>query len=469
MDINSLLFLMLGKDNNWIVPCMICLFLYKEWTNISGWLRSLKNPFHKSSEFVLLTQYTISKLDGSRAGRISQNLYALMYSLNEHFKSHNRTLGSMMYICLPYDNDIGPNYYTLFKNMMIPSSKNIVVNPQKNIYITFQIDKKDISSQGAHGHIMMEQVDIEIRISSIHFKEIEDYLESVCNEYVKYKLQIKPQYPEIAKPLYDKDGSYYSSSRYTLYPSKTLENMFFDGKDELQSRLDMFIDRKKYKSLGLPETLGLLFYGEPGCGKTSAIKAVANYLKMYPIIVPMNIIKTRKQLETLFAATTMTDIPLNKRMYIFEEIDCNGWDNIVKSRDIVETSTKLEHKEVESEMKKKKETDDPLTLGALLEIIDGIVEVPGRVIIMTTNRRDYLDKALLRPGRIDMEIEFKRLRRVHIAEIYKRWYGQTLSENDLKGIPDYKYTQAQISQYLFKYDKSPQKFVKHLSKIENKT
>ena len=48
-----------------------------------------------------------------------------------------------------------------------------------------------------------------------------------------------------------------------------------------------------------------------------------------------------------------------------------------------------------------------MTLGCLLNIIDGILEIPGRIIILTTNYIDKIDKALLRPGRIDFNICLK--------------------------------------------------------------
>ena len=70
--------------------------------------------------------------------------------------------------------------------------------------------------------------------------------------------------------------------------------------------------------------------------------------------------------------------------------------------------------------KKKEELDDKLTLGAILEVIDGLVETPGRVIIFTTNHKDSIDPALLRPGRIDMQIEFRKLRRSHIQQIFQK-------------------------------------------------
>lgn len=48
--------------------------------------------------------------------------------------------------------------------------------------------------------------------------------------------------------------------------------------------------------------------------------------------------------------------------------------------------------------------DDDLNLAGLLNVLDGVVDSPGRVVVMTTNHPDKLDPALIRPGRINKRI-----------------------------------------------------------------
>ena len=98
-----------------------------------------------------------------------------------------------------------------------------------------------------------------------------------------------------------------------------------------------------------------------------------------------------------------------------------------------------------------KKDEEPLTLGTILETIDGIVETKGRIIIMTTNHREVLDPALLRPGRIDFELEFKKLRRCDIASIYESMFEVPMPEETLRRINDYTYSQAEISRLIFKH------------------
>ena len=71
---------------------------------------------------------------------------------------------------------------------------------------------------------------------------------------------------------------------------------------------------------------------------------------------------------------------------------------------------------------------------------------------MTTNRPDYLDDALKRPGRIDLQIEFKRCSASIIKDIIQLYFKQ-IPDYDF---PDYKYTQAEIFEKCFNindYDK----------------
>ena len=43
-------------------------------------------------------------------------------------------------------------------------------------------------------------------------------------------------------------------------------------------------------------------------------------------------------------------------------------------------------------------------LQGLLNVLDGVVDTPGRIVIMTTNHPEALDAALIRPGRIDKKV-----------------------------------------------------------------
>jgi Cdc6-like AAA superfamily ATPase len=70
-------------------------------------------------------------------------------------------------------------------------------------------------------------------------------------------------------------------------------------KDRLLNKLNYFRDNKQeYNKLGIPYSLGILLHGLPGTGKTSTIKAIANYLKRNIVLLKLNEINTNKLIET---------------------------------------------------------------------------------------------------------------------------------------------------------------------------
>ncbi|KAL3453099.1 hypothetical protein BJX65DRAFT_302994 [Aspergillus insuetus] len=51
-------------------------------------------------------------------------------------------------------------------------------------------------------------------------------------------------------------------------------------------------------------------------------------------------------------------------------------------------------------------TNQNVSLSDVLNVIDGVAACEGRILVMTTNHLEKLDPALIRPGRVDMAIEF---------------------------------------------------------------
>lgn len=76
---------------------------------------------------------------------------------------------------------------------------------------------------------------------------------------------------------------------------------------------------------------------------------------------------------------------------------------------------------------KKKEIPPPdnpekLNLSFLLNLLDGVLETPGRIIIMTSNHPEKLDKALIRPGRIDIALDVGHCSRDMIIDMCRYFY-----------------------------------------------
>jgi hypothetical protein len=307
------------------------------------------------------------------------------------------------------------------------------------------------------------------------FNKLHDFINNCKKEY-EYELldNIKTQHVFIFKSVNDEDFK----NIYEEHPfdtTKSFDNMFFDEKEKLIKKLDWFINKKsEYKRLGIPYTLGILLHGLAGTGKTSCLKSIAQYTGRHIVVLPTKNIKNISTLQSIFMNEYINDtfIPNYKRLYVFEDIDCGSWKDIVISRDlknpatdnksVIETQAVLDVlSKIKDKIKdKKKDNDIPnielntLTLGDFLELLDGIMEISGRMIVMTSNHPETLDPALVRPGRIDINIKFKKLSKLNVAQIYKQWFTEDIDTHVYETMKDNVFTQADIGNIFSQLNKS---------------
>ncbi|KAG6645689.1 AAA-ATPase At2g18193-like [Carya illinoinensis] len=149
--------------------------------------------------------------------------------------------------------------------------------------------------------------------------------------------------------------------------------------------LDRFVRRKEfYRKVGKAWKRGYLLYGPPGTGKSSLIAAMANYLKFDIYDLELTSIFSNSDLRRVLLSTN------NRSILVIEDIDC--------SVEIQDRQNQGDEYQVQTRSK--------LTLSGLLNFIDGLWSSCGdeRIIVFTTNHKDRLDPALLRPGRMDVHI-----------------------------------------------------------------
>ena len=65
---------------------------------------------------------------------------------------------------------------------------------------------------------------------------------------------------------------------------------------------------------------------------------------------------------------------------------------------------------------------DKLNLSGLLNVLDGVVDTPGRIVVMTTNHPEILDPALIRPGRIDQKLLLGYMNARNVIEMMKHYF-----------------------------------------------
>ena len=159
------------------------------------------------------------------------------------------------------------------------------------------------------------------------------------------------------------------------------------AKDDLKEVVEFLQDPTKFQRLGAKIPTGALLVGPPGTGKTLLARAVAGEagVPFFTIsgsdFVEMFVGVGASRVRDMFAEARK-----NSPCIIFiDEIDAVG-----RHRGV---GTSGGHEEREQ------------TLNQLLVEMDGFDGTEGIIIIAATNRPDVLDKALLRPGRFDRQIE----------------------------------------------------------------
>uniref|UniRef100_A0A1B0D1U2 AAA+ ATPase domain-containing protein n=1 Tax=Phlebotomus papatasi TaxID=29031 RepID=A0A1B0D1U2_PHLPP len=158
------------------------------------------------------------------------------------------------------------------------------------------------------------------------------------------------------------------------------------GQHELKLKLKQAIEwpltnPEVFPRFGIDPPRGVLMYGPPGCSKTMIAKALAtesrlNFLTIKgPDIFSMWVGESERAVRELFRKARS----VAPSIIFFDEIDAIGAERGSDSGSSVKERV----------------------LAQLLTELDGVTSLDNVTIVAATNRPDLIDRALLRPGRID--------------------------------------------------------------------
>lgn len=147
--------------------------------------------------------------------------------------------------------------------------------------------------------------------------------------------------------------------------------------------------RSWYSECGLPYQREYLLCSPPGTGKSSFSLSVAGHFDLDLYVLSMSGLSNHS-LKTLFA-----DLPQHC-VVLLEDVDATSLKRTQEKNAYASQSGFPQ-----------KSTDGNVSLSTLLNVLDGIGAPEGRVLIMTTDHIERLDPALIRPGRVDMKVEFQ--------------------------------------------------------------
>ncbi|MHC8517690.1 AAA family ATPase [Sporosarcina sp. ITBMC105] len=174
-----------------------------------------------------------------------------------------------------------------------------------------------------------------------------------------------------------------SASKSTPLPDITLDDIGGlpeEMKEEIHQTLSIIKDPKRASQVGIQAPKGILLYGPPGTGKTLLAQAIANeigatfYSSSGSAFTELFVGVGASRVRTLFQNARKQ----RPAVIFIDEVDALA-------------GKRKEHGGEESEK----------TLTELLVQLDGGNDNEGILFIAATNRKDMLDEAFLRPGRID--------------------------------------------------------------------
>jgi len=436
---------------------------------------------------------------------------------------------------------------------------------EKDLFAVCEETQEDRPACVSGGLLRMKVSTIKLYSHVYSAFQLQDAVARWMEDYRSFKAQQIENKQMIFVVRFDDKGK--EDITHTQFHSyRTCENLYFEGKDALLQEVDFFLKHKDwYAERGLPDSLGILGYGKPGCGKTSFIKALLNLTGRHAVIFSINEDTNLETVERLMNSDIICDFPIpqNKRLYVLEDIDAMG--DIVSKRAKSDASTigpsdyattmekdlitGVLKKMVENENGTEKEnngestpsprvvqtplfsTSSPggvralpvkmilggpakrkqlatrsrharfhetdgaqmttltekenqssdnvdgllkfLTSGLgrrgenhmsfLLNILDGVIETPGRMIVMTTNFINKLDPALIRPGRIDIRIEFRACSRKVLQDILGQFFEVEAESVVIpEEVADYMFIPAVVARFCRIYKRDISKLLQAL-------
>ena len=212
-------------------------------------------------------------------------------------------------------------------------------------------------------------------------------------------------------------------SRLNRLPIRNMNTIYLDKKikTDILNDIDTFFKEEDVYSLyGIPYKKTYLLEGLPGTGKTSLIFAIASLLKMNIAIITFG-----PDMDDAIFMKAISYLP-NNSILLIEDVDA-----IFNQR--------------------KAQIHSPITFSALLNTLDGVARRHKLITFITTNHIENLDKALLRPGRIDKIVNFTYATDEQIKEMLFKFRPNDKDKWDEfhKKIQPNKYTTAVLQKFFF--------------------
>eukprot|EP00026_Physarum_polycephalum_P008850 Phypoly_transcript_08953.p1 GENE.Phypoly_transcript_08953~~Phypoly_transcript_08953.p1 ORF type:complete len:450 (-),score=41.96 Phypoly_transcript_08953:30-1379(-) len=219
--------------------------------------------------------------------------------------------------------------------------------------------------------------------------------------------------------------------------------------EDIKNDCERFLKSKDwYAERGIPYRRGYLFYGTPGSGKSSLTEVLAGVLGLDIAMLTLS----HPAMNDQYLSLLLNSAPTNSIIFI-EDID-----------------TMFDNRQKQGEPNKPKL--NLLTFSGLLNALDGISAQGGRILMMTTNHIELLDKALIRDGRVDRRIQFHDATQQQARTLFARFFSLPESDPRCKqfshAIPDGKLSMARLQGHLLIHQ-TPEAALANLNEVVSNT
>lgn len=377
------------------------------------------------------------------------------------------------------------NYYDYYYNLKLPEKQ----------FIDFDFNGEEISickeilASTSNGNSHLRG----LRILADKFETVKDFLKECQKLYKDYIDNLEKVTYHFYR--YNNDTKKWVSKE--LKTIKNYENVVLpvEVESKIKNWIQVFDESKEmYAKKGIPYKLGLLFFGVPGCGKTSLTYAIAYETNRNIYQVPLSASVSCEDLKNIIDTIPEGNIVLfeevdtcsffKKREFIDEtdatdlykqikmkETKETEYENIEEELDEGDDISEISGDEDEETNKQKKAklsqtdkdkikyefqkfTNNPMKTTKkdmnltkpdniftsyvqsqtfhLLEILDGYNYLHDNIVIMYTNYPEKIDPAIIRPGRIDHKIQLSYANVHQIKKAYHLFYEKEINDDVAK-------------------------------------
>ncbi len=400
-------------------------------------------------------------------------MLAICHWLNSHNKTKNIEFKDLcrnhIFYC-DYLNESDRNSKTIKNNFIIKTASNMEIIPG----ILFDCNTKLLQNGSDDSRNTIYTTVFTVKSKKYNTNYIFDFVNQIIDEYKLYErsLHRNKQFHFIYQSL-DEEKLIFSKNAFVdtennVCNYETFDTIYSEHKDSIIRTVNRLTDIDYFKRTGNRQKAGFLFYGPPGCGKTSHVIALANYTKRHIIEIPLSRVKTNEEIEQILSQDKINGIEIKNSeiILLFDEIDQLNFNDLKTAMNMPMTFMTGPMENSDSPSKKNKKSDDKINLGCLLSRLDGVGNYNGLIIIATTNHIEKLPDALYRDGRLT-PVYFDYCNRKDIVNIIEHNYSIKLSDSQKALLPDreQKLAYSSLKKYIDRFENNLDGLIDYIKNV----